>query len=382
MMKKKRFLFSLLIAGFLASTLSCNFVLEEDEATAWNTAKPLKDIYNYNFLMGNVISPGDLGTVRFSILKRHYNSATAENDMKPDAIAPGSKPADGWPWPYRYTQTDNKIDKIVDAVNAAGMKMHGHTLIWHRQTPSWLTTGNRETVLANLEKYVTDVTTYFEGRVISWDVVNEAMRDGLSASDAGNWRSCLRTDSPWYRAIGSDYIEKAFLAARKADPKAILFYNDYNLNSNTGNGKPEAVFNMVKDINTRYPNVEGRPLIDGIGMQSHHHLNTTPQSVEVSIKSFIKLGVKIAISEMDIMASKSDDNNLTNEWNEDAAQRQAEKYAAMFRIFKNHAGYISRVTFWGLDDGKSWRASSHPTLLDKNYGLKPAFRAVAKPDNY
>jgi len=253
--------------------------------------------------------------------------------------------------------------------------------VWHQQTPAWLTTGNSAAVLANLGKFVTDVTAHFKGEVISWDVVNEAMRDGLTDNDAANWKTCLRPGG--WNTIGAEYIENAFLAARAADPDAVLFYNDYNLNSNPGNGKPRAVYNMVKDINEKYPNIGGRKLIDGIGMQSHHHLNTTPESVEASIKLFSSLGVDITISELDIMAAKSKDSPmLINDWDDNAAKLQAQKYAAMFKVFKEYSSKISRVTFWGLDDSTSWRASSYPTLMDKDYNLKPAFYAVANPQKF
>ena len=395
-------MFILLIAVFLFPLLSCDFSFKgktdseepnsekpgsekpgsekpgTQEPDSWKTTQPLHEPYKDYFLLGNIVSPGDLANDRFNILKRHFNTATAENAMKPDNIAPFSKPASD-DWSYRWTQADN----LVNAVNAAGLPMHGHTLIWHQQTPSWLFAGDKETVLANLEKFVTDVAGHFKGKLISWDVVNEAMRDGLTAADAANWKNCLRmNDNGWNKAIGPEYIEKAFLAARAADPDAQLFYNDYSLNSFTGNNKHRAVYNMVKDINERYPDVGGRPLIDGIGMQSHHHLNTTPESVEFSIQLFSSLNVKITISEMDIMAAKGYGNGLTNDWDDSAAELQAKKYAAMFRIFKKYASNISRVTFWGLDDRTSWRASTYPTLLDKDYNLKPAFQAVANPDNF
>jgi endo-1,4-beta-xylanase len=266
---------------------------------------------------------------------------------------------------------------MVTAARNAGLKMHGHTLIWHQQSPVWLAAGGE----AYLNKFVTDVASHFKGKLISWDVVNEAVRDGLTPADAaGEWRDCLRmTDSPWNKAIGPEYIEKAFLAARAADPDVKLFYNDYNLNNEY---KARAVYNMVRDINGRYPNEGGRKLIDGIGMQSHHHLNTNPQSVKASIELFASLGVEIAISEMDIQAAKASYNALTNTWDDSAAQSQAKQYAAMFRIFKDHKTHITRVTFWGLDDRTSWRANAYPTLLDRDYGLKPAFHAVSEPENY
>ena len=376
-MKKSLLLTVILFSSLL---LSCDFsfgdtrIYEGNET--WQTAAQLKVVYNNHFPMGNIIrGPTEVTHTRFNILRRHFSDFTAENHMKPDFIAPLSKPA-GAVWTYRFADADT----IVNAVNAAGMKMHGHTLVWHSQTPPWLTTGTDAEVLANLEKYVTEVTAHFKGRLATWDVANEVFRDGLTSDQAnGDWRECLRNEGPngsrWNQKIGPDYIEIAFLKARAADPDVKLYYNDYNLNNPN---KARAVYNMVLDINTRHPNVGGRKLIDGIGMQSHHHINTSVQSVEDSINLFASLGVEVAITELDIMAAgQIGNNNVT--WNDQAAQVQAKQYAALFKVFKKHSSKISRVTIWGLDDGTSWRASNRPTLLNSNYSLKPAFYAVLNP---
>jgi endo-1,4-beta-xylanase len=392
-LKKYNFILCvLLLTGLIYPVLSCDFNFkgkgdeEPPPAHTWDTTWPLQNIYRNYFLLGNIISPNDLGTIRFDILTRHYNTVTAENQMKPDFIAPSNQPTSS-NWAYRFTDAD----RVVNGAITAGMKVVGHTLVWHSQTPGWLTNGNKDTVLNNLEKYVTDVAGHFKGRILDWDVVNEAMRDGLNSSLAnGDWRNCLRlNDNPnqpgsgsrWNAVIGPEYIEKAFLAARAADPNAKLYYNDYNLNNEH---KARAVYNMVRDINTRYSNVGGRQLIDGIGMQSHHHINTNPQTVRASIDLFASLGVEIAITELDIIAA----GRLLSQvnppiWNQEAARRQAEQYAAMFRIFKEKHANISRVTFWGIDDGTHWRtldgSGGHATLLDRDYNLKPAFYAVANP---
>ena len=366
--------FLILLIIFLL--LSCNVGDTDNNGNTvwgdtWDTAQPLKDIYKKKFLMGNIISPSDLNnnavsTIRFNYLKRHFNTLTAENHMKPDNIAPRTPP-DSDDWNYQWTSADN----IVAAAEAAKMNVVGHTLIWHSQTPAWLTTGTKEIVENNLNKYVTEVVDHFKGKLISWDVVNEAMRDGLTASDTsdGKWKTCLRPLSGNRWAIVDDYIEKAFLAARAADPDVKLYYNDYNLNDAN---KARAVYNMVNDINTRHGKI-----IDGIGMQSHHNKGTDPKTVDTSIKLFASLGVEVAISELDILTT----TNLTAvPWNEDDIKTQAKRYALMFEVFKNNASNISRVTFWGIDDGTSWRKAYFPTLLDENYKLKPAFYAVTNPN--
>jgi len=371
---------------FLLSLFSCGNV-PLDTPETWQEARPLHEIYNGTFLMGNIIDTRDLGTVRFDYLKQHFNTVTAENQMKPNDIAPSQKPA-GDAWGYRWTNAD----AIVSAAHAEGMNVVGHTLIWHSQTPDWLTTGTQQEVLDNLNKYVTDVVTHFKnssaGTVIAWDVVNEAMKDGLSGvTSATDWTTCLRTQSGspangWMK-IGSSYIEKAFLAARAADPDVKLYYNDYNLNDAN---KAQAVYNMVSDINGRNT-VGGRKLIDGIGMQSHHRLATNLSSIRTSINLFASLNVEIAISELDIITVDSlPSPEPPKPWppltDDEVAQTQAKHYAAMFRIFRENAHVISRVTFWGIDDGTSWRGFAHPTLLNADYSLKPAFLAVYNPDSY
>ncbi|GHV68225.1 hypothetical protein AGMMS49928_07180 [Spirochaetia bacterium] len=362
----------------MSSLGSCDFSFggkdEEPpaEPVSWEALTPLHSRYTAQFLIGNIVSPPDIGGVRFNLLKKHFNIATAENHMKPDAM----QPSKGY---FNYP------DAMVNAVLAAGMQMHGHTLVWHSQTPAWMNTGvSKEAAIANMTDHITKVMTHFKGKVISWDVVNEAMRDNSSSSD--NWRESLRKDespnandnSRWNQIIGDEYIEIAFKAARDADPDAKLYYNDYNLNMSNSN-KAYAVYNMVKDINQRYPAYGGRKLIDGIGMQSHHHLNTDPATVEASILLFESLGVEIAISELDIQTVFY--GSPYSSFTEDAAKAQAEKYAALFKIFKNHAA-IKRVTFWGLDDGTSWRSSSYPVLFDKQYMAKPAFYAAENPGKF
>jgi endo-1,4-beta-xylanase len=219
---KKRFLFSLLIAGALF--VSCNTHPEETVELKWQEATPLHEIYSEFFLVGNIISPSDLNnTTRFDILKRHYNVVTAENHMKPDQIAPAGNPGSvSAQWNYRF----NDADKIIKAASDANLKVHGHTLIWHtNQSPTWLAAGGEP----YLNKFVTEVVDHFKGKLISWDVVNEAFRDGLAADDVNRGcEACLRgydnpDGSPWYKSMGPDYIEKAFLAARAADPGARLY---------------------------------------------------------------------------------------------------------------------------------------------------------------
>ncbi|MEK5639599.1 1,4-beta-xylanase [Paenibacillus rhizosphaerae] len=336
---------------------------------------PLKNAYQNDFLIGNAISAEDLEGVRLELLTMHHNVATAGNAMKPDALQP-----------TKGSFTFTAADAMVDKVRAAGMQMHGHVLVWHQQSPAWMNTaqdaqGNtvplsREEALVNLRTHIRTVMEHFGDKVISWDVVNEAMND--NPPNPADWEASLRK-SPWYNAIGPDYVEQAFLAAREVlddhpDWDIKLYYNDYNEDNQN---KAQAIYNMVKAMNDRYAEAHpGKKLVDGVGMQGHYNVNTNPENVKLSLEKFISLGVEVSISELDIQAGSN------YELPEKLANAQGYLYAQLMKIFKDHAADISRVTFWGMDDGTSWRASSNPLLFDKNLQAKPAYYGVIDPDKF
>jgi endo-1,4-beta-xylanase len=339
-----------------------------------SSSQTLKERYVAHFLVGNIVSPRDIsgnagdGGPRFAALKKHFNVLTAENAMKPMYIQP-----------QKGNFTFETADALVNAVIKAGMKMHGHTLAWHQQSPEWINKEgiSRDEAVENLIAHVKTVAGHFKGRVISWDVLNEAIND--NPTDPNNWKQALR-NTPWLRAIGPDYIEIAFKAAREADPAAMLYYNDYNLDNPA---KTLAVYNMVKDINEKYAltpaqmlSSHRRPLIDGIGMQGHYRVRTNVDQVEASIKRFASLGLEVSITELDVQAGMN--NNLTAE----EALLQGVVYAQLFAVFKKYAATIKRVTIWGLDDGSSWRKETSPTLFDKALKEKPAYYAALDPEAF
>ncbi|GIP26608.1 hypothetical protein J23TS9_17380 [Paenibacillus sp. J23TS9] len=335
----------------------------------------IKKVYQNDFLIGNAISAEDLEGVRLELLKMHHNVATAGNAMKPDALQP-----------TKDNFTYNAADAMVGKVLSEGMQMHGHVLVWHQQSPTWMNTtqnaqGNtvslsREEALENLRTHIQTVMEHFGNKVISWDVVNEAMSD--NPSNPADLKTSLR-QSPWYNAIGPDYVEQAFLAAREVldnhpDWNIKLYYNDYNEDNQN---KAQAIYNMVKTINDQYALThQGKRLIDGVGMQGHYNVNTNPENVKLSLEKFISLGVEVSISELDIQAGSN--YQLT----EKLANAQGYLYAQLMNIFKEHAANISRITFWGMDDNTSWRASSNPLLFDKSLQAKPAYYGVIDPDKF
>ncbi|SFT22137.1 endo-1,4-beta-xylanase [Paenibacillus sp. BC26] len=333
---------------------------------------PIKDTYQDDFLIGNAISAEDLDGVRLELLKQHFNVVTAGNAMKPDALQPTKGN-------FTFTAADALVDKVL----AEGMQMHGHVLVWHQQSPAWLNTTKdgdnntiplgREEALTNLKTHIQTVMEHFGSKVISWDVVNEAMND--NPSNPADWKASLR-QTPWNNAIGTDYVEQAFLAAREvldAHPAwdIKLYYNDYNEDNQN---KALAIYNMVKEINDRYALTHpGKLLIDGVGMQAHYSVNTNPDNVELSLEKFISLGVEISVTELDIQAGSN------YQLSEPLANAQGYLYAQLFDIFQAHAAAIERVTFWGMDDNTSWRAASNPLLFDKNLQAKPAYYGVSDP---
>lgn len=329
---------------------------------------PIKDVYSNDFLIGNAVSASDLEGNRLKLLNMHHNVVTAENAMKPDQAYNAEKQFD-------FTDENALVNKVL----AQGLQLHGHVLVWHQQTPEWLFTAengeplSREVAIANLRTHVKTVVENYGDKVISWDVVNEAIID--NPPNPTDWKASLR-QSGWYKSIGPDFIEQAFLAAKEAlngkDVK--LYYNDYN---DDNQNKAEAIYQMVKEINEKYAaENNGDLLIDGIGMQAHYNKNTNPENVELSLEKFISLGVEVSVTELDITAGTN--NVLT----EQEAIAQGYLYAQLFEIYKEHAEDISRVTFWGLNDATSWRAAQSPLLFDKDLQAKPAYYAVIDPGKF
>jgi endo-1,4-beta-xylanase len=345
---------------------------------------PLKTAYKNDFLIGNIVDLTYSSGKYFELLKRHYNVVTPTVTY-PVMLAPSVKGG-----AYQWTRADT----VINLVRSNNIPVHGHILVWHEATPAWMTTGTRAEVEQNLKNHVNAVLTHFKGRIASWDVVNEAIRDDLSSS-AGDWKRCVRnSQNPWYDKLGADYIEIAFRAARAADPGITLYYNEYfhmdgfyswDSVSNALN-KAEAVRKMVDDINTRYKNETGgrRNLIEGVGVQSHHYgFGINLNNLRSCLEKFITLGVEIAISELDVSVSGfSRGSGADSAMTEKDEMAQARLYARLFKLYREYAAYISRVTWWGMDDGNSWLSAGNPCLFDWTLNAKKAFYAVSDPDAF
>ena len=368
------------------------FLVPVGQATAakWDLSLPsLANTYKDYFMIGNVMNPNQTTDDELTAMFKHqYNLVTAENDMKPQYLSSAKGV-------YNFANADT----LVNWAKANNIKVHGHTLVWHSQSAPWLTTGEdgkpltRTAAKANMEEYIHKVAGHFKGKVISWDVVNEAFDGGTGIPT--DWKTVLRKNSPWYIAYengadkkkgesGADYIYDAFVFARLADPGATLYYNDYN---ETDAWKREAMALMAEDLNAQWKKDQrnadpNRLLVEALGMQAHYWTaNLNVYDVDATIARFIKAGVKVGVTELDIpygSYSKQHTTPLTKE----EERFQARLYAQLFKVYKKYANSIDRVTFWGKADSQSWRGQGSPVLFDRTFAAKQAFDAVIDPEGF
>jgi len=349
---------------------------------------PFKDYFPSSILVGNIASSGDGNGSQITVarLTRHFNTITPENDMKPQYISPAENT-------YNYTNADRLVNSII----GSNMKVVGHTLLWHSQIPQWqkdMAGKNRDVALAAMKKNITDVVTHFKGKIYIWDVLNEIFPDsGFNASS--DWKAVMRKENPWYNIIGSDFVYEGYLAARLADPQAKLYYNDYNTDQVA---KATMIRDMVKAVNDTYlalPSAQkpageaaGRLLIEGIGMQEHHNLSVTAASLRATLNLFKPLGVKVSVSEIDVLgnesynafssstgegANKNNQSTVTN----NQLLRQATRYGEYMAVYMEFKDIIERISIWGVTDNNSWRSGGIPLLFDANGKAKPAYYKFA-----
>jgi endo-1,4-beta-xylanase len=330
-------------------------------------SKGIKDAYAGKFLIGTAFDPGNFSDAELANIKANYNVVTPENCMKPQPIHPSENT-------YNWTTPDALMKWCEDN----NIKVYGHTLCWHSQTANWFfQSGNgqqvtRELAMERLKNHILTVVGHFKGRIIGWDVVNEAINDGGGAGETENLRS-----SSWYRIIGPDYLTLAFKWAHEADPNAQLYYNDYNIEqgSTQNKGKHASSMLLLKRLIK-----DGAP-INGVGIQGHWQLNTNLADVEKAIADYESLGLKVSISELDVTVTGSNSGAFptgggSGNVSADAFQQQAQVYAKLFDIFKKHSNTVSRVTFWGVNDRRSWKSGQKPLLFDGQMEPKPAFQAI------
>lgn len=341
-------------------------------------APALREAAGEGLLVGAAVSAGDLEDPAVAALvAREFGCLTAENEFKPASLQR-----------ERGRFTFERADRIADFAEKHRMKLIGHTLVWHQQSPAWMLADadgrplGRAAALENLKNHIEAVVGHFQGRVLGWDVVNEAI------SDEGD--AYLR-ETPARRAIGDDYVAKAFEFARAADPDVELYYNDYNIDQP---GKREKAVRLIRELQAAGVRV------DGVGIQGHWLLESPDvRLIDEAITTFAGLGVKVMVTELDVdvlprRRAGADVSAVETRGldpyrqglPEDVQRRLAERYGELFAVFAKHRGAtLTRVTFWGVHDARSWLnnwpvrgRTNHPLLWDRELRPKPALAAVER----
>src|SRR5450432_3229405 len=289
-----------------------------------------------------------------STLGTEYSQLQAENEMKFGIIHPGVST-------YDFTGGD----ALVAFAQAHTMVVRGHTLVWHNQVPSWVTSGGYTAPQLStiLQDHITTVMGHYAGKVYGWDVVNEAFNDD------GTIRDTIWYDQPGigFAAMGTKTIEQSLNWAHAADPSAKLFYNDYN--DETMNVKSDAIYAMAQDFKTR-----GVPL-NGIGFQFHVDLTfddpNTLASVASNFQRFALLGLDLHITELDIRLQDSSAASLN---------AQAKLYGELATICVQQP-HCKVFQTWGFTDRYSWIPGFFPGYgwalpFDLNYQKKPAYTSI------
>ncbi len=310
-----------------------------------------------------------------ALIRRHYNSLTADNQMKPESVLDHAATlAQGDP--FRAAVDFTRVDALMYFARDNGIAMRYHTLAWHNQTPGWFFSedwsdsaeakpAQKETMLKRLENYILDVMTHvntkFPGLVYTWDVVNEAIEPENGAP------GLYRTRSPWYKTCGEDFLPVAFRAARKGQvPGQTLCYNDYNAFEPV---KRDAIIALLKKL-------QAENLVDTMGMQGHYVDGWMNVSLcEEAARAYAALGLKLQVTELDIHCNGDDEARMQK-----LAQLYGDYFAMLLKLKKEGVG-IEAVTFWGVTDQDSWltgfrRETSYPLLFSREKQAKPAYDAV------
>ena len=307
--------------------------------------------------------PQTLGE-RARLLTKHFSQVTPGNAMKWDA----TEPTEGT---FRYTDAD----AIVAFAKANGMKIRGHTFVWHQQTPAWVfldaagqpmtaTAANKTLLLTRLENHIRALGGRYANDIYAWDVVNEVIDENQSDG--------LRR-STWFNIAGLDYIRTAFRVARQVAPNAKLFINDYNTNVAA---KRDKLFTLVQQLKA-----EGVP-IDGVGHQMHINVDwPSAADTDAMIAKFVPLGVVQEITEMDVSIYTNSGETFPTP-PADRLASQAARYKALFDVYRKYKANLSAVTLWGIADDDTWldtypvARKDAPLLFDVSLQAKSAYWSV------
>lgn len=278
-----------------------------------------------------------------AIINSQFNSITAEKVMKPALMHPQKDV-------FNFSETD----KLIEFCKNSKKRLHGHTLVWHRTLPEWMENfkGDKTAWDQMLKEHVQTIVNHCKGYVKSWDVINEAFNDD------GSLRETI-----WLKNIGESYIEKCFNYAHEADPSALLFYNDYNLES-----KPQKLDAVLKFLqNLRSKGVK----IDGVGMQMHISISF-PYISEINLAAMKveEQGYLVHYSEVTISLVMSDKLFVTHKQLLKLQKNRMKEIVRGYMQLKEEKRF--GITIWGVSDGDTWRKDK-PLLFDSEYNVKPSY---------
>jgi len=360
---------NLLATGLLLSAVVVNF-----NASAQPGQPALKDVFKNDFLIGTAMNSAQIeekDPVADKLIKEQFSAATPDNIMKAEVIHPG--------WDnYNF----DLADKLVAYAAKNNIKVNAHTLIWHSQVPVLLRKmQDADSVRRFFENHIKTLAGRYDGKVYSWDVVNEALNED------GTLRKSL-----YQQKLGDDYIVNAFKLAQQAAPHTRLYYNYYNIEQPKKRAGAIALIKKIQAAGVR---------IDGVGIQGHWRANNVPmKDIEESIQEFSALGIEVMFTELDLGVLPNTWDNTTADVSQTAQgsdkmnpyaaglpdsvnQAQSKAYADLFRLFLKYPKKVARVTFWGLNDGQTWLndwpirgRTNYPLLFDRKFQPKTAFYSV------
>lgn len=283
------------------------------------------------------------------LMRQHFNSLTAENIMKPAYLHPDENI-------FRW----ELADELADYCKNNSIRLHGHTLLWHNQLPSWMQffQGDEAAWDAMMKKHIQTIVSHFKGKVTAWDIVNEAFEED------GSFRR-----SVWYVQLGESYIEKAILYAKEADPNVLLFYNDYNMESNAL--KRSAVLAHFDKLRAK------GVTIDGIGVQMHvYHVYPSPLMIRECLMEIAQRKYKIHLSEIDVSVNPL---SVDVEYSDSVQALQTKQYETIINTYQEIPAELQYgCTFWGISDKYTWirLREDYPLIFDDEYRKKKLFNAV------
>ena len=346
-------------------------------------APSLYQSYQERFRIGTAVNPRQLADPDYrALIRRHFNSMTAENDMKPERLLDRTATlAKGDP--VRAGLDFIRADRMLAFAKDAGIAVRFHTLVWHNQTPRWFFAQDwsdapdaplvsADILQARQQAYIRDVMTHvnacFPDVVYAWDVVNEAIEPDHGA------QGFYRTRSLWYQIMGKEFVRTAFQAARQHQMSGQkLYYNDFNTFHPV---KRDALTGLLEGLLRE-------KLVDGMGMQAHLQLDRVDiAACETAARTFAGLGLSLQVTEMDIHCTGDDDASQ-----KELAMAYGTYFDMLLRLCREGIP-VESVTFWGVTDADSWlrgfrKENSWPLLFTGEMDIKPAFDTVrAAPEKW